>query len=104
MIAKFQSRMEVELRRSLEPIFNNDDEHVRDTELTTLSKRLFDQACVAFNQTAHMDSTSRFTEVFRPLIADLEAFLSMRRDKIQERGYGYGSGRTQSSMATFSIS
>jgi phenylalanine ammonia-lyase len=118
MIAKFQARMEVEMRRSLEPFFKDEeegdeDEHVRETELATLSKKLFNQARVAFNQTAHMDSSSRFTEVLRPLIADLDVFLSMRRNKRQRRRHGHGhghehgheheSGYVQPSMGTFSI-
>ena len=72
MTKLFFVRMEVAITASLEKAINPP---LPPDALVRLSSQLFGQARVSFAKTAHLDSTPRFVEAVRPLVADVLGFL-----------------------------
>jgi len=70
MIGIFFGRMQEEIKSSLANSGLTPSVH------EDLTKLVYDQARVKFNETSHMDSTTRFTEVLRPIVTDVLEFLS----------------------------
>ncbi|THV00613.1 phenylalanine ammonia-lyase [Dendrothele bispora CBS 962.96] len=70
MIRIFFDRMQGEIKASLANGGFSTSTHA------ALTKLVYDQVRVKFNETSHMDSSNRFTEVLRPIVADVLEFLS----------------------------
>ncbi|KAF5360014.1 hypothetical protein D9758_007598 [Tetrapyrgos nigripes] len=70
MISIFFKRLESEIKASFVNIGLSESAHA------ALTKHIYDQARVRFGETSQMDSSTRFTELLRPLVTDVLDFLA----------------------------
>jgi len=85
MIAQFFVHLEAKITTSLASAIHPP---LPPDVLARLSNQIFGQARVSFAKTAQLDSTPRFVELVRPLVADVLAFLDARASDTSHTFHG----------------